>query len=392
MHGGGDGDLVLGDGGDDKLFGDGGRDLVEGATGADTLQGGEGPDELAGGAGRDTAVYAGAAHVRVTLDDQDDDGAIDDELHASERDRVVVENVVGGGQIDTFTGSAEANALNGAAGEDYVDGEAGADALAGGAEADVIAARDGAADQEVTCGPGEDFAIVDALDRSALKRSDDCEVVDNGSRRTPVAGRKVFAQPQTCGGMAMQFPGMVRDVPLDYAVRLPIAARTNKSTRFFATDECGVDLTAAAGRGATTKVTVTGDNFRILQRGAPRPPTTVELEDCPATAPGDAVAAGHTRSPPFIYETRVRPGKRGRRARRASSAGASRRLARPVRVASSQSKASASAAATWETVENCDSTTTTVSAGTITVRDRATGERVTLRKGDSYTAGERPAG
>ena len=96
----------------------------------------------------------------VTLDDLANDGRPGETFNI----RSTVENVIGGPGGDQIDGSSGANTLDGAGGNDTLNGLAGADTLI---------ARDGAPDL-LSCGPGDDRAIVDPLDTV----SPDCETVE----------------------------------------------------------------------------------------------------------------------------------------------------------------------------------------------------------------------
>jgi Ca2+-binding RTX toxin-like protein len=159
-------------------FGEAGNDDLAGSTSLDTLDGGPGDDILSprgfgdvvnGGADFDTVQMPGGG-VTVTLDDAANDGAAG---QASENIHSDVEKVVGGSGNDQLDGSAGPNTLDGGDGNDTVNGLGGADTLIGGGGNDVIQARDGAADA-VSCGTGDDRAVVDAADQVAP----DCETVE----------------------------------------------------------------------------------------------------------------------------------------------------------------------------------------------------------------------
>jgi Ca2+-binding RTX toxin-like protein len=198
LRGGDAGDTVNGDAGDDLLFGGTGDDTVDGGDGQDLVQGGEGNDVLRGGAGDDSFFvedgnddYSGGSggdsafygfgatgDARASLDDQANDSL---SAAAGEADNVRsdIETVAEFGFIlsgtsgnDTLIGSAGANTLTAGQGNDTIEGGAGNDMLNGGNGDDTIRARDGFADL-VNCGPGNDTAEVDTLDRV-----EDCETVN----------------------------------------------------------------------------------------------------------------------------------------------------------------------------------------------------------------------
>jgi Ca2+-binding RTX toxin-like protein len=151
-----------GGGGDDtfEVGGATGQNAIEGGDGDDTVMHPNGANEISGGADVDTIVYQNdfADSFSVSLDDDADDGpSADENVHSD------VENLTGGQESDRFTGSGGANVLRGGQGNDLIDGGAGQDTLEGGENDDQMLARDGEAD-EVDCGFGEDFAVVDVLD------------------------------------------------------------------------------------------------------------------------------------------------------------------------------------------------------------------------------------
>ena len=135
---GGGSSKLYGNKGDDVLTGGAGNDLLDGGddpgSGNDTLDGAGGADELRGGDGTDTATYASRSNaVTVSPDDIADDG----EAGEGDNVRSDVENLIGGSGADTFK------------------------------------LRDGRA-ESVTCGPGADSVVADAVDTVAA----DCESVD----------------------------------------------------------------------------------------------------------------------------------------------------------------------------------------------------------------------
>jgi Ca2+-binding RTX toxin-like protein len=152
------------------LVGNGGDDVLIGGPGDDTLVGGLGADTMSGGAGTDTVDYsARTMDVAVTLDGAANDGAV------GEGDNVAadVENVIGGLGSDLLVGGPGPNDLDGGPGDDVIDGDGGRDVLHGGDGDDTIRARDGQRD-DVSCGPGQDAALVDQLDSVDA----DCETAD----------------------------------------------------------------------------------------------------------------------------------------------------------------------------------------------------------------------
>ncbi|HEY6890056.1 MAG TPA: Ig-like domain-containing protein [Solirubrobacter sp.] len=181
LAGGAGSDALDGGPGNDVLAGPGGgADRLSGGAGEDQLLGGRG-DTFSGGTGIDTAFYAAEpldAPATISLDGVADDG----EAGAAANVLPDVEDVTGRvapstpaaffGPL-TLRGSAAANQLTGGPYGDAITGGLGADTLMGRAGDDVINARDGVADR-VSCGAGNDTAIVDPLDDVG----DGCETVD----------------------------------------------------------------------------------------------------------------------------------------------------------------------------------------------------------------------
>ncbi|HEX6117062.1 MAG TPA: calcium-binding protein [Solirubrobacterales bacterium] len=133
--------------------------VKDGGPGPDTLKGTPKDDELSGRGGDDT--LRGLAG-----DDKLSGGAGDDELKGSKgKDRIR-----GGGASDVLIGGKGKDTLNPGKGEDGVNMRDGVELASPGA--DVIRARDGAPDQ-ISCGDGDDKAIVDAEEEGVY----DCETV-----------------------------------------------------------------------------------------------------------------------------------------------------------------------------------------------------------------------
>ena len=255
VGGGAGADLLEGGPGADVVVGFAGNDQLLGDTGADTLRGGPGADQLVGGPNRDAVSYVGEPRATVSLDRGRASTA-----RRGDRDRIAqVEDVRGGAQGDTVTGSSRANALDGAVGHDYVDGGRGVDRLDGGPErADVVAARDGARDEPVSCGPGQDLAIIDRKDRVARRGANRCEQVDDGSRTKPRPGL-VYVRRSRCGvqDVNLGLPAMHRLVPLRYAIllaeRLPAASSAHaRRLRLHGSRDCD------PGAGASASADVSG--------------------------------------------------------------------------------------------------------------------------------------
>jgi Tol biopolymer transport system component len=128
---------------DDFMYGFGGGDMIRAGRGGDVVVGNEGSDSLNGGPG-DDRIGGGFDSDRVLA------GKGDDAVFAD-------------GGIDLLFGGE---------GSDRLFGGAGRDLLRGGSGDDVLGAVDGYRDR-VSCGPGEDVARLDSLDRVAS----DCEEV-----------------------------------------------------------------------------------------------------------------------------------------------------------------------------------------------------------------------
>ena len=165
-------DTIDGGPGPDTINAFGGDDKITGGPDEDTIDPGLGADDIDGGDGDDTVLYPRGAGqgVRVTFDDQDDDG------QAGEKDNVHsnVENATGGDGNDTLIGNGRGNRLIGGAGADELVGGPNADRLAGGSGNDLIDAGDREPD-EVECGDGSDTATIDGRDNPVRN----CETVTN---------------------------------------------------------------------------------------------------------------------------------------------------------------------------------------------------------------------
>jgi Ca2+-binding RTX toxin-like protein len=390
VNGGDDPDTVLGDGGNDVLDGGDGNDVVRGGPSGDTLRGGAGDDDLhgdegddrlaggaggdrmSGGAGGDEALYADGPAVRVRLDGVANDGG------AGERDNVDgdIEDLTGGRHQDTFTGDARANALDGGAGQDFVDGGKGVDTITAGADRDTVRSRDGASDR-VACGPGTDFAIVDRRDKVVRRGRDRCEQIEDGSKRAPVAGERVFVEPGKCprnGELGLALPKTDRTVPLQDDVRLPVGSSLD------AEDGCPVRLSADGKARGRLQARFEGAEVRVRQLGRRAPLTDLQVTAPQCTAkprddPGFVIA--RHRRPPYKLLMRVARG-RGKQA--------------PLRVTAEASTATARRSAEWVTDERCTSTRTVVRSGTVDVFDLRLRRHVRVSAGDSYTATRRASG
>jgi Ca2+-binding RTX toxin-like protein len=267
--GAGDDTLTAGPNGT-TLVGNGGNDVLTGGPGDDHLVGGLGADTMSGGGGSDTADYsARTMDVAVRLDGQANDGSV------GEGDNVAadVENVIGGLGSDLLVGGPGPNELDGGPGDDVIDGGGGQDALRGGDGNDVIRARDGQRDT-VSCGEGDDTALVDPLDDV----DPDCEtsettgdtVVDNSFEGVGLpAGRLAFDRkgvvrvPVTCppveasctGNLMLRIGARLLStrlyVPGDQLVVIPM--KLPPTLRRPALVRVSVRAADAAGNQATTR-------------------------------------------------------------------------------------------------------------------------------------------
>jgi Ca2+-binding RTX toxin-like protein len=361
-------DVIQGDGGADALSGEAGNDVVEGGTGADRLSGGPGADQLNGGPERDAVAYTAQADVTVRLD-----RGFGGSAQPGDSDRITqVEDVDGGDQRDTVTGSSDANALDGARGEDYLDGRRGVDRLVGGSSADVVVARDGARDVPVSCGPGQDLAIVDRADRVARRGRDRCERVDDGNQTKPRPGW-VYVHPQRCATSAesveLGLPAMHRLVPLRYAILLPSGFGQRKAPTLDAAD-CPVRVKATRGQGRSASADVSGAAVTVDQSSGRRVTTTLTVKP-PACAAGGRTAV-------VAREPRLRVNTDRRRGR--------------WKVKGRFSIAAAFGTE-WTTLEGCSRTVTVVRRGRVQVYDRGKRRTVTVRAGHRYVAkNARPTG
>ena len=136
--------LLGGRNGNDELNGGDGDDRMWGHEGNDTLKGGAGADTLTGGPGNDTADYSGSGagvEVDLTKVDDGDPNTQDDEQiggHAAGDVLSGIENVIGSGHHDDFTGDNAANVLRGGGAQDFLTGGGGNDTLSGGADHDTL--------------------------------------------------------------------------------------------------------------------------------------------------------------------------------------------------------------------------------------------------------------
>jgi hypothetical protein len=185
--------------GNDVLDGGDGNDELRAEDGDDQLTGGQGADVIDGGPGRDGAALTALATNTVRLDGLANDGT------AGEGDNYLsIEVVTGTPAKDVMVGSGAAETLAGVAGNDEITGGGGVDSLSGGDGDDLIDARDGTANDTVSCGAGDDEAIVDLIDtvsggvlsprpRSRLPECERVErfAIDDGPPARAVAGRRL---------------------------------------------------------------------------------------------------------------------------------------------------------------------------------------------------------
>jgi hypothetical protein len=293
------------------------------------------------------------------------------ELEGDEGDDVLR----GGGVSDQLAGGADADDLDGASGndhvvggggEDYLDGRRGADALDGGPGPDVVVARDGARDQPVSCGTGQDYAIVDRRDRVVRSGKNRCEQVDDGMKTKPRPGR-VYVKPEHCaaagGWPELGLPAMHRLVPLQYSLLLRTGFRRRPPPWFDASD-CPVRLTATPGQGRRASAHVSGGAARLAQTAGRRVATLLNVVPPDCTAGGSGRAA--KRRPARL---RVATGRRQGR----------------WRVRGKYSLA-ASFGTDWTTIEGCLQTTTIVRRGRVQVYDAVKRRTVVVRAGHEYVA------
>jgi hypothetical protein len=240
------------------------------------------------------------------------------------------------------------------------------DRLDGGRGADVVAARDGARDEPVSCGAGDDLAIIDRRDQVVRRGENRCERVDRGGERTPRRGW-VYVHPQRCGassdGVGLGLPAMHRLVPLRYSILLASGFRRRPAPTLDATN-CPVRVTAPRGQGTTASAVASGGAVTVEESSGRLVTTTLTVKPptCAARGQGAAVLADEPR---FRFNTR---GRRGRwRVRGQYSDGAS-------------------VGTDWTTVEGCSSTTTIVRRGRVQVYDRIKRRTITVRAGERYVA------
>jgi hypothetical protein len=359
---GSDVERITGGAANDTVGGGAGADILEGGPGDDTISGGPGADTIDGGPGRDAVAYTTRADVTVRLD-----MSVGSSTLAGDTDHIAqIEDVVGGDQRDTVTGSPDANALEGGGGEDYIDGRRGVDRIDAGASADVVVARDGARDEPVSCGPGQDLAIVDRVDRVARSGPNRCERVDDGTSTKPRPGW-VYVHPMRCATSQAELglPAMHRLVPLRYSILLP-SSRSGRAAPTLDTADCPVRVRATPGEGRTASAELSGAAVTVGQSSGRRVATTLTVKR--------PQCAGRRRSPHALPpEARLRVATDRRRGR--------------WRVKGKHSIAAA-VGTDWVTLESCSRTVTVVRRGRVRVFDRIKRRTVTVSAGHRYVARE----
>ena len=149
-------DVICGGAGEDRIDGGAGDDVIIGGGGNDTLLAAEGRDTLNGGPGNDTASFAGAPDpVRASLTT-----GFAQRVGAGPQQGVAlvkIEGVVGSNGPDDLAGSAGADSLLGGKGADEILGLAGNDKLT---------SKDGARNDTVSGGGGNDRCTTDPRETS----------------------------------------------------------------------------------------------------------------------------------------------------------------------------------------------------------------------------------
>jgi Ca2+-binding RTX toxin-like protein len=173
IHGGDAGELIEAGLGADRLYGGGGSDgLIGGLAGPDRIFGEGGSDVLAagegcgggrlvGGGGRDNASFAETpAHPGVLIASLARGLAFVTTVRAC--DAVGIAR-----SAEDLEGSFDWDVLIGDRGPNNIFGQPGQDRFFGRGGDDVIGARDGEADFEIDCGPGNDALVADSRDPPA---------------------------------------------------------------------------------------------------------------------------------------------------------------------------------------------------------------------------------
>jgi Ca2+-binding RTX toxin-like protein len=342
LTGGPGADTLNGGAGNDRLAGASDDDALNGETGEDDLAGGAGADVVDGGPGSDRADFGDAARaVTVTLDQLRNDGeAGEDWVRDAERIR-------GSAYDDTLVGDAGANDLDGGAGDDLLEPGTGRDTVSAGPGQDAVRARDGAEDQ-VACGPGSDFAVIDPDDRLAKGR-ERCERADAGER--PPRGEAALSSARC--QLDVRLPRMRRSVPI--AERIAIPRRTRVDAR-----RCAANLVPATGKG---RIQASAGEFTVRRTGVRGAPLELLL--------AGGSFAGCREHPPSKAIHRLGIQARGavRAVGRFGSASARR--------------------AVWTMQDRCSATHTRVRRGSVRVRDLRARRTVLLKAGRSHVSSSR---
>jgi Ca2+-binding RTX toxin-like protein len=347
-NGAGGDDRVVGGGGNDVLDGGADDDLINGGAGDDTLRDTAGANTLDGEAGTDLADYGRSTRpVRAVLDGRRNDGA-------QGRDLLVdVESLRGGPAADVLRGDASANRIDGGGGDDVIDGGLGVDALLGGRGNDALRSRDDGRDQ-VACGPGVDFAAVEALDTQVRARRERCERADDGETRRPRARRFALLRPGGCE-VAVGFPRTRWFVPVQDDIRLPFGSRLRAHG-------CAARIVAAGGGLTLATATLSSGDVAVRQPSSRRVFTELRLFGGDFRRCRGAARRSHL----TIHQARLR-------------------LNGAFRVRGRASEATTAKAVTV-VADRCDGTLTRVINGTVRVRDLRGGRQVTLRPGGRHLA------
>lgn len=209
----GKGDALLGNKGSDRLLGGRGQDFVIGGEDDDTLRGEDALDIYyfeRSGWGTDTIREVSPKNILRLPDGENFDGAITTNLTSdsgpvpevtnSENASTVnwggevIDIVIGSTGNDTISGNEEAN--------DIFDGEGrenDRDAISGAGGDDLIDVQDGAADDKVECGEGNDTVYFDQ--ELELVFPDECEEKNpvpntlKAQRGTPYGARVIGGPP-----------------------------------------------------------------------------------------------------------------------------------------------------------------------------------------------------
>jgi Ca2+-binding RTX toxin-like protein len=197
---------LIGGAGNDTLIGGTGKDSLDGGDGDDILRGAAGSDTMVGGLGVDAADYSDhsdhvdpldntSALIGVTVSMVYSSGAVCGYTGGTEKDvfnttaatpdienligspgddvltGTIKDNIIWGGTggdtingndgADTLYGEAGADTINGGNGNDVLVGGVGIDTMNGGAGDDLVDGLDAAATDIVSCGAGNDVALLD---------------------------------------------------------------------------------------------------------------------------------------------------------------------------------------------------------------------------------------